>query len=494
MSRQSVGTTAGGATACLGPVAMELGMSGVFVSYRREPSTASAGRIADRLRAHFGKSRVFMDVTDIPPGAAFPSEIEDRIRASKAFLAVIGPGWASARDDQGRRKLWRSDDWVRKEIAAALRGSGRVIPVLVDRAQMPAAADLPKDIRKLVERNAIELSPAGFLSDIPRLIAALERAGMRKTLLKKIGVWRGLLASGVVAALVLLVGLRMADAAEQRRLRGDATGPVTQLAGLYWERFEVTNARYAACVAAGRCDEPGLAPSRQRFDLPDRSALPVVGVRAEQAAGFCAWTGRRLPTRSEWQAAATRGGTSRWPWGDEDPDANRVNAVFVLSNSGSGSSLDAATKDRIDKLAARDTVTSEELADLAPDVPPAELDEVANDWPLMSVAERTALLTQILADDSPPMTEVITPDDVVAVDGVRSGATAPSDGVHHLVGNAAEWSSTTRDGETWDGHSATALWVVGGSFGDDIESLPEGLVVDSDTAVDTIGFRCVKDG
>ncbi len=47
---------------------------------------------------------------------------------------------------------------------------------------------------------------------------------------------------------------------------------------------------------------------------------PVVNVSAEDAAAYCAWAGRRLPTRDEWELAA-RGPERRvFPWGDRWDD------------------------------------------------------------------------------------------------------------------------------------------------------------------------------
>ena len=46
-------------------------MSKIFISYRREDSADTCGRIYDRLRDRFGKDAVFKDVDSIPLGVSF---------------------------------------------------------------------------------------------------------------------------------------------------------------------------------------------------------------------------------------------------------------------------------------------------------------------------------------------------------------------------------------------------------------------------------------
>ena len=65
-------------------------MPGIFISYRREDSFAYAGRIYDRLSAHFGKERVFMDVDNIEPGFDFVEVVTSTVASCDALVVVIG--------------------------------------------------------------------------------------------------------------------------------------------------------------------------------------------------------------------------------------------------------------------------------------------------------------------------------------------------------------------------------------------------------------------
>ncbi|MGH8772477.1 MAG: TIR domain-containing protein, partial [Burkholderiales bacterium] len=56
-------------------------MSGIFISYRREDAAGHAGRLFDRLSEHFGRDRVFMDVSGIEPGVDFVEAIETAVGA-----------------------------------------------------------------------------------------------------------------------------------------------------------------------------------------------------------------------------------------------------------------------------------------------------------------------------------------------------------------------------------------------------------------------------
>src|SRR5262245_46730469 len=104
----------------------------LFISYRRDDSAGHAGRVYDRLEREFGRDRLVMDVDSIPLGANFLKVIGEEVAKCDVLLAIIGPGWLDARDEKGIRRLDNPDDFVRIEIATALKRAIPVIPILLE--------------------------------------------------------------------------------------------------------------------------------------------------------------------------------------------------------------------------------------------------------------------------------------------------------------------------------------------------------------------------
>lgn len=150
-------------------------MPGIFICYRREDSAGHAGRLFDRLVEHFGNDRVFLDVAGIEPGLDFVEVIEEAVGSSDAVVVVIGREWLDCTDAQGRRRLEDPKDFIRLEVATALRRAIRVIPVLVQGASAPDSESLPQDLEKLSRRQAIELSDARWDSDVSLFIENLKK-------------------------------------------------------------------------------------------------------------------------------------------------------------------------------------------------------------------------------------------------------------------------------------------------------------------------------
>ena len=145
----------------------------VFISYRRDDAGGWAGRMEDDLAERFGSQRVFRDIK-IPAGVDYEQHIEQVLDACHVVVVVIGPDWATLKADDGTLRLRQADDLLRREIERALaRHDVEVIPVLVQRARMPAAQALPPELRALARRQAIELSDSRWNHDMGQLIAQL---------------------------------------------------------------------------------------------------------------------------------------------------------------------------------------------------------------------------------------------------------------------------------------------------------------------------------
>ncbi len=95
---------------------------------------------------------------------------------------------------------------------------------------------------------------------------------------------------------------------------------VVTLSAFALDRTEVTEAHWAACIAAGKCSKPV-----KHFAPATKGNYPVVKVSYVMATAFCAWRGGRLPTEAEWERVASHGVGYLWPWGDQQPDCTRAN-------------------------------------------------------------------------------------------------------------------------------------------------------------------------
>ena len=154
-------------------------MSDIFISYRRDDSEGHAGRLFEGLKARFGRRRVFIDVDGIEPGRDFRRIIDEHVSSCHVLLALIGKDWLHAADKDGRRRLDAPEDFVRLEIAAALRRDIAVIPVLVQGATMPGKEELPPDLQAMVSRNGAELRHSRWDDDFARLEETLQSLGVK---------------------------------------------------------------------------------------------------------------------------------------------------------------------------------------------------------------------------------------------------------------------------------------------------------------------------
>lgn len=145
----------------------------IFVSYRRSDTSQAAGRLRDKLAEAFPSCEVFLDVESIPGGENFNRKIAAKMRDAFCVLVLIGKHWDKSADNPGLSRLSEAYDIVRREVDLALQLVDNVVPVLVDNAQMPKKADVPDDIRALLDLNALPLRHETAPDDIKRIIGAI---------------------------------------------------------------------------------------------------------------------------------------------------------------------------------------------------------------------------------------------------------------------------------------------------------------------------------
>lgn len=170
-------------------------MAGIFINYRRDDAPGVAGRLFDHLAPKFSRRGIFMDVDAMKPGMDFTKQLDAQVSQCHVLLAVIGPHWLDAKDHEGKRRLDSDNDYVRIELASALKRDIPVIPVLVDGAVMPSEDGLPDDLKPLVRRHALELRHTRFNADADAIMHALEDLAPPRRL-----PWRPILAGALVAA------------------------------------------------------------------------------------------------------------------------------------------------------------------------------------------------------------------------------------------------------------------------------------------------------
>lgn len=106
------------------------------------------------------------------------------------------------------------------------------------------------------------------------------------------------------------------------------SGPASMPSAMVWnqsfwmDKNEVTISDYSQCMRSGKC--PVAAPLYQDFSNPKQ---PMTGGSWYDAAAYCSWRGKRLPTEAEFEFAA------RGPEGDKTPFGNDLvscdNAVVM---------------------------------------------------------------------------------------------------------------------------------------------------------------------
>lgn len=118
---------------------------------------------------------MFFDSRSLAVGKVFDDPLITAVRHCAVLLAVIGRQWTTMTDDHGTRLIDRRSDWVRKEIAEALRRKVPVIPILLEDTEELARTRLPASLRDLARHQFIRLRHRSFESDFWYLTTQLAR-------------------------------------------------------------------------------------------------------------------------------------------------------------------------------------------------------------------------------------------------------------------------------------------------------------------------------
>lgn len=110
---------------------------------------------------------------------------------------------------------------------------------------------------------------------------------------------------------------------------------VLLLPAFYIDRYEVSNMQYRQfCDNTSRPYPPSPAWTEEYFF---EDTYPVVYASWEDASAYSSWAGKKLPQSTQWEKAARGIQGYSFPWGQEDPHLENVNAdvpapLFSLKN------------------------------------------------------------------------------------------------------------------------------------------------------------------
>jgi TIR domain len=148
----------------------------IFINYRGSDQNRATELVYARMAEAFGADAVFKAGNSIQAGEQFPPILRRQAASCPVMLACIGPGRLTA-SRAGTRDLDSPDDWVRREIAISLQAGNHVMPLLIgnhDEVRIPAAEDVPEDIRAVADNQAWRLAPGGGLDlTVPELVDRL---------------------------------------------------------------------------------------------------------------------------------------------------------------------------------------------------------------------------------------------------------------------------------------------------------------------------------
>jgi hypothetical protein len=225
----------------------------VFLSYRRADTQPVALLIARFL------ARV--------PGVEaenFRRRIVDELPKASHVIVLIGPQWRGPAGPSGTARIVDEADVVRQEVAAALDGAAKVVPILVDGTSMPKLAELPPSLHRLGAINAFPLRLAHFDDDMDTLMRRLTGSTARALAapLSTAAIAKRA-AIGTAVSCVLVLGLAMVHSLTSTDLAcADLACGVQRALGLPSREDALTPMMLLVAAVVGAC---ALAPFVPRW-------------------------------------------------------------------------------------------------------------------------------------------------------------------------------------------------------------------------------------
>jgi formylglycine-generating enzyme len=293
-------------------------MHKVFISYRRDSGIYIARTIRQSIENENSAIRMFMDLDEIA-GGDFNAEILQSIEESSNFILIITEGSLDRCKNEG--------DWVRREVAHAIKLGKRIVPVVEEGVDLPTEKDLPEDIRAVVRQNGVVYSPSFHNEAIKKIISFLDLEERETVVQRKARIDR-------------YFRRYMQPISDGSCLMGSEKGrfderPVREvsLSQFWMMKYPVTQEEYQRLMGSN----PG------NFKHPKK---PVQNVSWFDAIAYCnKWSvrdglsevyefvddvvvihysknGYRLPTEAEFEYACRAGTQSDYFWGDKLEEAD----------------------------------------------------------------------------------------------------------------------------------------------------------------------------
>jgi hypothetical protein len=155
-----------------------------FISYRRDDiaSKTIVRFLAREIDTQFGRDAAFYDLEGISPSENWKDKLDQKLATCAAVIVLIGDlkKWLGSKEgDKGKhqdKRIEDPEDWVRGEIEAGFKSGKKILPILIDGAEMPTYKHLPPSIATLSNLQATTISTdRRFDSDIKVLLDDLQR-------------------------------------------------------------------------------------------------------------------------------------------------------------------------------------------------------------------------------------------------------------------------------------------------------------------------------